>query len=52
MSRPEIAIQKEIVKNNYVKRTQRDYSMSFVDELKAYYDDRIFKLRKRTRTKK
>ncbi|WP_281979731.1 hypothetical protein [Tenacibaculum mesophilum] len=26
--------------------------MSFVDELKAYYDDRIFKLRKRTRTKK
>ncbi|MGG6231076.1 hypothetical protein [Tenacibaculum sp. SDUM215027] len=26
--------------------------MSFVEELKAYYDDRIFKLRKRTRTKK
>ncbi|MDE0536237.1 hypothetical protein [Tenacibaculum sp. L6] len=26
--------------------------LSFVDELKAYYDDRIFKLRKRTRTKK
>ncbi|MFT7899619.1 hypothetical protein VBY74_06515 [Tenacibaculum ascidiaceicola] len=25
--------------------------MSFVDELKVYYDDRIFKLRKRTRTK-
>ena len=34
MSRPEIAIQKKIIvimeeRNNYVKRTQRDYSMSF-----------------------
>ncbi|MFV0163842.1 hypothetical protein OBK04_09270, partial [Empedobacter falsenii] len=34
MSRPEIAIQKKIIvimeeRSNYVKRTQRDYSMSF-----------------------
>ena len=36
----------------YKVLTTYENPMSFVEELKAYYDDRIFKLRKRTRTKK
>ncbi|WP_417799332.1 hypothetical protein [Tenacibaculum sp.] len=36
----------------YKVLTTYENPMSFVDELKAYYDDRVFKLRKRTRTKK
>ncbi|WP_028890602.1 hypothetical protein [Tenacibaculum sp. 47A_GOM-205m] len=36
----------------YKVLTTYENPMSFVAELKAYYDDRIFKLRKRTRTKK
>nr|WP_299035584.1 hypothetical protein [uncultured Tenacibaculum sp.] len=36
----------------YKVLTTYENPMSFADELKAYYDDRIFKLRKRTRTKK
>ncbi len=35
----------------YKVLTTYENPMSFADELKAYYDDRIFKLRKRTRTK-
>lgn len=40
--------------DSYTYRVLTTYGnpMSFVEELKAYYDDRIFKLRKRTRTKK
>ncbi|WP_425657596.1 hypothetical protein [Tenacibaculum ascidiaceicola] len=36
----------------YKVLTTYENPMSFVAELKTYYDDRIFKLRKRTRTKK
>lgn len=36
----------------YKVLTTYENPMSFVEELKTYYDDRIFKLRKRTRTKK
>ena len=40
--------------NSYTYKILTTYKnpMSFVDELKAYYNDRIYKLRKRTRTKK
>lgn len=40
--------------NSYTYKVLTTYEnpLSFVSELKAYYEDRIFKLRKRTRTKK
>lgn len=43
----------EIAKNKYTYKVLMEYDnpMTFLDELKAYYKDRIKKLRKRTRTK-
>lgn len=38
-------------KQTYKVLTEYDNPMSFLDELKAYYKDRLFKLRKRTRRK-
>jgi hypothetical protein len=37
-------------KRTYKVLTEYDNPMTFLDELKAYYKDRIFKLRKRTRS--
>ncbi|RTE53525.1 hypothetical protein EHW67_10975 [Arenibacter aquaticus] len=43
----------DLAKNKYTYKVLMEYDnpMSFLDELKAYYKDRIKKLRKRTRTK-
>ena len=43
----------DIAKNKYTYKVLMEYDnpMTFLDELKAYYKDRIKKLRKRTRTK-
>ena len=43
----------DLAQNKYTYRVLMEYDnpMSFLDELKAYYKDRIKKLRKRTRTK-
>lgn len=39
------------IKNKHTYKVLEEYTnpMTFLDELKAYYDDRLFKLRKRTR---
>ena len=41
----------DLAKNNHLYKVVRDYAdpMTFVEELKDYYEDRIFKLKKRTR---
>ncbi len=41
----------DLAKNEYLYKVLREYKnpLTFKDELKAYYEDRIFKLRKRTR---
>ncbi|WP_420551418.1 hypothetical protein [Tenacibaculum aiptasiae] len=50
-----VRLEKELDKllNSYTNKVLNEYDkpMLFVDELKAYYKDRIFKLKKRTRTK-
>ncbi|WP_299121899.1 hypothetical protein [uncultured Tenacibaculum sp.] len=50
-----VRLKKELEKllNSYTNKVLNEYDkpMLFVDELKAYYKDRIFKLKKRTRTK-
>ena len=46
--REELAAAKN--RHTYKVLTQYENPMSFLDELKAYYKDRLMKLRKRTRT--
>lgn len=48
--RLEEALRKIKSKHTYKVLTEYAKPLSFVDELKKYYKDRIFKLRKRTRT--
>lgn len=48
-----LTIQLKNLSNSYTYKVLLEYEnpLSYVNELKVYYDDRIFKLKKRTRTK-